>query len=94
MLSKKNKNQNLSLSQNQNENLIQNLSQNAFEYEEEFNQSNDSLEKNKHPKFIIGNEELLLDQEKSKLLLNLIMNVYTSETQVKKFNIKIILYSY
>jgi len=56
----------------------------AFVYEEEFNQSNDSLEKNKNPKFIIGNEELFLDQEKSKLLLNLIKNVYPSETQVNK----------
>ena len=54
----------------------------AFVYEEEFNQSNDSLEKNKSPKFIMGNEELFMDQEKNKMLLNLIKNVYPAETHV------------
>lgn len=60
----------------------------AFVYEEEFNQSNDSLEKNDsdnfHPIFIIGNERITIEPEKLKLFMNLIKNVYPQDSKVKK----------
>jgi len=50
----------------------------AFFFEEEFNQNNQSLElTNKENKtiFIIGNEEISMEPEKMKLFLNLVKNV-------------------
>jgi len=67
----------------------------AFFYEEEFNQTNESLDinknqesidlnnnDNKNPIFILGNEELSMEPEKMKLFLTLIKNVYPSEIKV------------
>lgn len=57
----------------------------AFFYEEEFNQNNESIENNNKENkiiFILGNEEISMESEKMEIFLNLIKNVYPEDLKV------------